>query len=95
VQFLLEIIGAIIEAFLFDKTVNTRKIDKNIEKLKHYNWFNTLYDNHKYHRLFFVNRNVRKYLQSERRVRRLIKSSKAKQRFKNLLEKEGLHSIQE
>ena len=53
-------------------SLNTRKIDGNIEMLKQYSWFKNIYDNERYHRLFFGNRKVRKYLQNTYRVKRII-----------------------
>ncbi|MFJ8265384.1 hypothetical protein [Peribacillus asahii] len=54
-------------------SLDTRKIDRNIEMLKKYSWFKDIYDDERYHRLFFVNRKVRKYLQNTYRVKRIIK----------------------
>ncbi|MCM3588808.1 hypothetical protein M3182_24595 [Mesobacillus maritimus] len=44
--------------------LNTRKINSNIEKLRKYEWFEELYHNQKYHRLFHINRKIRSHLQS-------------------------------
>ena len=54
-------------------TLDTRKIDRNIEMLKKDSWFKDIYDDERYHRLFFVNRKVRKYLQNTYRVKRIIR----------------------
>mgnify|MGYP005755740751 CR=1 FL=1 len=44
-----------------DDSFNTKKIDKHIEELRKYKWFIELYEDEKYHRLFFVNKRVRKF----------------------------------
>lgn len=66
--------------------LNTQKIDKNIEKLKDYSWFNDLYENEEHHRSFFVSLKIRKYLEGSWRVSRLIRSEKAQGRFIAMLE---------
>lgn len=66
--------------------LNTQKIDKNIEKLKDYSWFNDLYENEKHHRSFFVSLKIRKYLESSWRVSKLIRSEKAQVKFIVMLE---------
>ncbi|MGG4268440.1 hypothetical protein [Peribacillus simplex] len=35
-----------------DISLNTRKIDRNIEMLKNHAWFKDIYEDEKYHRLF-------------------------------------------
>lgn len=69
-------------------TLNTKKIDSNIEKLKQLSWFKSLYQDEKYRPSFFLNRKVRGYLQSSIRVNRMIKSEYAQKRFIALLEKQ-------
>lgn len=66
--------------------LNTQKIEKNIEKLKMYSWFNELYENEEHHRSFFVSLKIRKYLEGSWRVSRLIRSEKAQGRFIAMLE---------
>ena len=66
--------------------LNTQKIDKNIEKLKDYSWFNELYENEEHHRSFFVSLKIRKYLEGSWRVSRLIRSEKAQVKFIVMLE---------
>jgi hypothetical protein len=39
-----------------DQSLDTKKIDRNIETLKKHRWFKELFDDERYHRLFFVNR---------------------------------------
>lgn len=72
-------------------TLNTKKIDSNIEKLKQLSWFKSLYEDEKYRSLFFANRKVRGYLQSSIRVNRVIKSEYAQKRFAAILEKQVQH----
>ncbi|MFJ8248143.1 hypothetical protein [Peribacillus asahii] len=62
-------------------SLDTRKIDRNIEMLKKYSWFKDIYDDERYHRLFFVNRKVRKYLQNTYRVKRIIKKEDFQMKF--------------
>lgn len=62
-------------------SLNTRKIDRNIEMLKKYSWFKNIYDDERYHRLFFVNRKVRKCLQNTYRVKRIIKKEDVQKKF--------------
>ena len=69
-------------------TLNTKKIDKNIEKLQQYNWFNEIYHDDKYRKLFFANRNVRNYLQNNFRVKKIIKKKQAQKRFISYLNKQ-------
>lgn len=83
-----EIIAGLLRSIGQDDSLNTKKIDKHIGKLRNYNWFNELYDNKKYHRLFFVNKHVRKFLQSTYQTKRLINNSNAQNSFKSFLEKQ-------
>ncbi|KAB2335588.1 hypothetical protein [Bacillus mesophilum] len=62
-------------------SLDTRKIDRNIEMLKNYSWFKDIYDDERYHRLFFVNRKVRMYLQNTYRVKKIIKNEDFKIKF--------------
>jgi hypothetical protein len=55
-----EIIAGLLGSIGQDDSLNTKKIDKHIEELRKNNWFNKLYDDEKYHRLFFVYKPVRK-----------------------------------
>jgi len=57
-----------------NSSLNTRKIDKNIEKLRELKWFSCLYENERHQKSFFVNLKVRKYLQSTIRVSRLTRN---------------------
>lgn len=86
-NFLLELIGNIFLPTGLSTTLNTRKIDKNIDTLKEHLWFRNIYDVEKYRRLFFVNRHVRAYLQSTLRVKKMISSEKAQQKFIRFINK--------
>lgn len=68
--------------------LDTRKIDNNIEQLKQQAWFKKIYEDDKYHRLFFTNKHVRRYLQSNFRVKRIIRSHKAQRKLLLLLDKQ-------
>lgn len=67
--------------FGLSDTLDTKKIDKHIQKLIQYDWFKAIYEDEKYHRLFFVNKHVRKYLQSRIRVNNMIRSKEAQRKF--------------
>ncbi|MDM5333772.1 nitrite reductase [Ureibacillus composti] len=68
-------------------SLNTSKIDKNIEKLKQFPWFKELYNHEQHHRSFFVSLKVRKYLESTIRVYLLTRNKKKQEEFILLLEK--------
>ncbi|MFJ7663989.1 hypothetical protein ACIQXW_16585 [Lysinibacillus sp. NPDC097162] len=68
--------------------LDTRKIDRNIELLKNEVWFEDIYNEEKYRKLFFVNRKVRRYLQNTRRVKRMIKKEKIQNAFITFLNKQ-------
>lgn len=84
--FLYELLLAILDGLFQQNTLHTQKIDKHIEELKQHQWFLTVFNDEAFHRLFFVNWHVRKYLQSRFRVRRLMKSTRARESFINLLQ---------
>lgn len=86
-NFLLELIGNVSLSTGLSTTLNTRKIDKNIDTLREHLWFRNIYEDEKYRRLFFVNRHVRSYLQSTHRVKKMISSEKAQQKFIRFLNK--------
>lgn len=69
-----------------NSSLNTRKIDKNIEKLRELEWFNDLYENERHHKSFLMNLKVRKYLQSKILVARLKNNEKEQKKFIQLLE---------
>jgi hypothetical protein len=83
-----EIIAGLLGGIGQDISLNTKKIDTHIEELRSYKWFNDLYDDEKYHRLFLVNRRVRKYLQSRFHIKRMINNPNARNTLKSLLNKQ-------
>ncbi|MFL0365619.1 hypothetical protein ACH0BF_21655 [Pseudobacillus sp. 179-B 2D1 NHS] len=66
---------------------DTKKIGGNIEQLRKYDWFESIYTDERYHRLFFTNRKVRCYLQSSIRVKRIMKNERAQKKLIGLLNK--------
>ncbi|MGA3599027.1 hypothetical protein [Lysinibacillus agricola] len=87
---MLDFVSDLLSGILFNgsTTLDTNKIDKNIEKLQQYNWFNEIYHDDKYRKLFFANRNVRNYLQNNFRVKKIIKKTQAQKRFISFLNKQ-------
>lgn len=73
--------------FMPDKGLDSRKIDRNINKLKLFSWFNELYEDDRHHSSFFINLHVRKYLESSIHVFLLKSSEKEQKKFIQLLEK--------
>lgn len=69
-----------------NSSLNTNKIDKNIEKLRELKWFNDLYVDERHHKSFFVSLKVRKYLQSNILISRLKNNQKEQKKFIQLLE---------
>jgi hypothetical protein len=69
----------------YGNTLDTVKIDRNIDHLKQYGWFREVYDDENFHRLFFVNKHIRRYLQSRYRVKRMIENKKDQEKFITLL----------
>ncbi|WP_066303900.1 hypothetical protein [Bacillus sp. FJAT-29814] len=84
-SFLFELIAGL---FGYSDILNTKKIDQNIEQLNQHNWFKNIYEDERYHRLFFVNKHVRRYLQSTIRVRKIIRSKEAQRKLLYLLDKQ-------
>ena len=87
-NFIFDFIGDLLGSSGHSNTLNTQKIDRNIDKLKQYEWFKDLYEDEMYRRLFFVNRHIRAYLQSSLRVNRMMRNKEAQQRFLRLLDKQ-------
>ncbi|EJR55373.1 hypothetical protein FHY65_27460 [Bacillus cereus] len=85
-EFLFGLLSSIFGSIFYDQGLNTKRVDRHIEKLGQYPWFKKIYENKRYHRLFFVNYRIREYLQSSFRVKQLIKSQKRQKKFKQLLE---------
>ncbi|MGD2196927.1 hypothetical protein [Lysinibacillus fusiformis] len=69
-------------------TLHTTKIDGNMERLRQYDWFEEIYQDDRYRRLFFANRHVRKYLQHNRRVNQMMKKKRAQAKFIDFLHKQ-------
>ncbi|MCL1698156.1 hypothetical protein [Lysinibacillus sp. BPa_S21] len=68
--------------------LNTKKIDNNIEHLKQQEWFKDIYEDEKYHRLFVTNRQIRAYLQSRTRIKKIIRSEVARRKLLLLIDKQ-------
>lgn len=62
-------------------TLHSTKIDRNTERLRQYDWFEEIYQDDRYRRLFFANRHVRKYLQHNRRVNQMMKKKRTQAKF--------------
>ncbi|MGG3799596.1 hypothetical protein [Metabacillus fastidiosus] len=90
---MLDFLLGILSAGFGDNSLDTQKIDRNIEMLNNHTWFKDIYEDEKYHRLFFVNRNVRQYLQSTMRVKRMIKKEKSQRVFLVFLSKQLKNKI--
>ena len=85
---LFELIAGLFSSVGYSDALNTKKIDQNIERLNQYDWFKKIYEDDRYHRLFFVNKHVRCYLQSTIRVRKMIRSKEAQRKLLFLLDKQ-------
>ncbi|WP_223596771.1 hypothetical protein [Neobacillus bataviensis] len=88
INFLFELLGLALDGG--STGLDTRKIDRNIERLKQQGWFKSIYEDEKYHRLFFTNRHIRAYLQSNFRVNKIISNEKAQKKLLNLLDEQLL-----
>ena len=76
-----------INIFNGSSSLDTRKIDQNIEHLRKMDWFNDLYESERHHKSFFINLEVRKHLESSIRISRLESSEREQKKFVRLLEK--------
>lgn len=76
----------------FRNGLNTKKIDRHIEKLKNYSWFNELYESEEHRQSFFVNFKIRKYLESSLRVSRLIRNEKKARSIYSYVRRNGTPS---
>ena len=85
---LFELIAGLFGSVGYSDALNTKKIDQNIERLNQYDWFKKIYEDERYHRLFFVNKHVRRFLQSTIRVRKMIRSKEAQRKLLFLLDKQ-------
>ncbi|MBT2728422.1 hypothetical protein J7E63_15950 [Bacillus sp. ISL-75] len=88
INFLFELLGLALDGG--STGLDTRKIDRNIERLKQQGWFKKIFEDEKYHRLFFTNRHIRAYLQSNFRVNKIINNEKAQKKLLNLLDEQLL-----
>lgn len=79
-------VSAAISIFNPSTSLDTRKIDKNIERLRQLEWFNDLYESERHHKSFFINLKVRKYLESSIHVSRLRSNEREQKKFSQLLE---------
>ena len=87
-SFIFELIAGLFGDIGYSDTLNTEKIDQNIERLNQHDWFKKIYEDEKYHRLFFVNKRIRGYLQSTIRVRKIIRSKEAQRKLLLLIEQQ-------
>ena len=87
-SFLYELITGLLFWTDFNGTLNTRKIDQNIERLNQHDWFKKIYKDERYHRLFFVNKHIRRYLRSTIRVKKIIRSKEAQRKLLHFLDKQ-------
>jgi hypothetical protein len=88
-NFLFSLLGEFLEAIVVsDGRLDTRKIDKNIDILRTQGWFKVIYEDEKYHRLFFTNKHIRRYLQSNYRTKRIMRSNKGREKFLMILNKQ-------
>ncbi|KOS68810.1 hypothetical protein AEA09_09840 [Lysinibacillus contaminans] len=78
-----EILSAFIP--MGDKALDTKKIDKNIKILQSEKWFQELYSQEQYRRLFIMNRKIRTYLESNKRTQTLIREVEKQKKFIILL----------
>ncbi|MGE6609341.1 hypothetical protein ACQKFG_02245 [Peribacillus sp. NPDC076916] len=51
---MLDFLLGVLSAGFGDNSLDTRKIGRNIEMLKNHTWLKDIYEDEKYHRLFFV-----------------------------------------
>ncbi|EJQ73054.1 hypothetical protein COM21_25750 [Bacillus toyonensis] len=86
INFLLGLLGSIIEFSGLDPGLNTKKIDKNILYLQQYKWFQDLYNDDKYRKLFITNYKIRSYLQSTIRIRLLVNNKTRQKQFCKMLD---------
>ena len=87
-SFIFELIAGLFGSIGYSDTLNTKKIDQNIERLNEHDWFKKIQEDEKYHRLFFVNKRLRSYLQSTISVRKIIRSKEAQRKLLLIIEKQ-------
>jgi hypothetical protein len=78
-----------VNSLAYGNTLDKVKIDRNIEHLKQHVWFSEVYDDEKFHRLFFVNKHISRYLQRGNRVKKLIEHKKSQEKFIILLHEQS------
>lgn len=88
VSILFDLLAGVFSNAGYSNTLNTKKIDRHIELLKEYECFEKVYEDEKYHRLFFVNKRIRYYLQSSIRVKKMVRRKEAQKKLLLLLDKE-------
>lgn len=81
-------LSSAVSPFTGSISLNTKKIDSHIDKLKQFSWFMDLYEDERYRPAFFANKKIRAYLQSSFRVNNLLKDERAQKRFISLLERQ-------
>ncbi|WP_051633849.1 hypothetical protein [Bacillus sp. UNC41MFS5] len=88
VSYILDVIIAITSPLYEWRSIDTRRIDSHIHQLNKQPWFQELYQDEKYRKLFVMNYRTRRYLDSPFRVKRLMNSPKAQLYFLKLLNKQ-------
>lgn len=76
-----------INVFSGSSSLDTNKIDRNIERLRNSGWFDDLYISERHRSSFLADLQIRKYLQSSFRIQRLQKSEREQKKFIQKLEK--------
>ncbi|MED3727638.1 hypothetical protein HPB58_11815 [Priestia filamentosa] len=69
-------------------SLDTKKINNNIELLRKQGWFKENYDDERYHGLFIGNKHIKSYLQSQNRVKKIINNKSVQKKFLLLLDKQ-------
>lgn len=87
-SYILDVIIATTSPFYEWRSIDTRRIDSHIHQLNEFPWFQKLYQEDKYRKLFVMNYKTRRYLDSPFRVKRLMNNQSAQLHFIKLLNKE-------
>ncbi|UPO90268.1 hypothetical protein [Niallia sp. Man26] len=87
-SYIIDLIIAMMGSMSNQRTLDTRRVDSHIEKLNQLVWFQQLFAEEKYRKLFITNYKIRQYLDSPFRVKRLENSTKTQERFLKLLNKQ-------
>ncbi|MEH7085367.1 hypothetical protein V7139_21865 [Neobacillus drentensis] len=88
ISYILDVIIAITGPLYEWRSIDTRRIDFHIHQLNKLPWFQELYQEEKYRKLFVMNYKTRRYLDSPFRVKRLMNSPKAHLHFLKMLNKQ-------